>query len=241
MSPAPKPPSGPPPSQVSITAPPLRDWKFNIAIRTATPFLVQSNLARGRVTVDLKVSGTGLQPAVTGFVRVDQLTASLPFSHLDITDGYVNFAPGGNPLDPSLNIIGTSTIRDYDVRMRIFGNVSNFQILFDSTPPLAQGDIATLLATGATTSEFVENPSLLAGRATFILAQQLLTKVFKLKPNENQQAFLERLQVDIVPGSRPGTQDVSARFSLTKNYQLIGEFGQEGNVSARLRYLIRFR
>jgi autotransporter translocation and assembly factor TamB len=239
--PAPQPPSVPPPSSVSITTPPVRDWKFNVKVQTDGPFLVQSNLARGQVTVDLQVGGTGLQPTVTGFVRVDRLTASLPFSHMDITNGYIDFSPGGNPLNPSFNITGVSLIRDYEVHMRVFGNVSNFQILFDSSPPLAQGDIATLIATGSTTSEFVQDPTLLAGRASFILAQQLLTKVFKVRPNAQQQSFLERLQVDIIPGDRPGTQDISARFSLTNNWQLIGDFGQSGNVSGRLRYLIRFR
>ena len=239
--PAPQPPSVPPPSSVSITTPPVRDWKFNVKVQTDSPFLVQSNLARGQITVDLQVGGTGLQPTVTGFVRIDRLTASLPFSHMDITNGYIDFSPGGNPLNPSFNITGVSLIRDYEVHMRVFGNVSNFQILFDSSPPLAQGDIATLIATGSTTSEFVQNPALLAGRASFILAQQLLTKVFKVRPNAQQQSFLERLQVDIIPGDRPGTQDVSARFSLTNNWQLTGDFGQSGNVSGRLRYLIRFR
>jgi autotransporter translocation and assembly factor TamB len=239
--PAPQPPSVPPPSSVSVPTPPVRDWKFNIKVQTDSPFLVQSNLARGQITVDLQIGGTGLQPTVTGFVRVDQLTASLPFSHMDITNGYVDFSPGGNPLNPSFNILGVSMIRDYEVRMRVFGDVSNFQILFDSSPPLSQGDIATLLATGSTTTEFVQNPSLLAGRASFVLAQQLLSKVFKVRPNAQQQSFLERLQVDIIPGDRPGTQDISARFSLATNWQLIGEFGQEGDVSGRLRYLIRFR
>jgi autotransporter translocation and assembly factor TamB len=239
--PAPQPPAVPPPGSVSITTPPVRDWKFNVKVQTDGPFLVQSNLARGRVTVNLQIGGTGLQPTVTGFVRVDQLTASLPFSHMDITNGYVDFSPGGNPLNPSFNITGVSLIRDYEVRMRVFGDVSNFQILFDSSPPLAQGDIATLLATGSTTSEFVQDPALLAGRASFIFAQQLLTKVFKIRPNAQQQSFLERLQVDIIPGDRPGTQDISARFSLTNNWQLIGDFGQSGEVSGRLRYLIRFR
>jgi autotransporter translocation and assembly factor TamB len=239
--PAPQPPSVPPPSSVSITSPPVRDWKFNIKVQTDTPFLIQSNLARGQATVDLQVGGTGLKPTVTGFVRVDQLTASLPFSHMDISNGYVDFSPGGNPLNPSFNITGVSLVRDYEVRMRVFGDVSNFQILFDSSPPLAQGDIATLLATGSTTSEFVQDPALLAGRASFILAQQLLTKVFKVRPNAQQQSYLERLQVDIIPGDRPGTQDISARFSLTNNWQLIGDFGQAGNVTGRLRYLIRFR
>ncbi len=239
--PAPTPPAVPPPSSVGIKTAPLSNWKFNIDVRTDQQFRVESNLARGKVTINLHAAGTGATPSVTGFVRVDSLIASLPFSHLNITNGYVNFVPGGNPLDPVLNIVGTSQVRDYDVRVRIFGNVSNFQILFDSTPPLAQGDIASLLATGATTAEFVENPSLLAGRATFLLAQQLLTKVFRVRPNPNQQAFLERLQVNIIPGARAGTQDVSARFALTKNWQIIGDVGQQGDVSGRLRYFIRFR
>jgi autotransporter translocation and assembly factor TamB len=239
--PAPSPPAVAPPSAVSIQTPPLNNWKFNIDVKTDQLFRVESNVARGAVTINLHIGGTGGAPSVTGFVRIDNLVASLPFSHLNISNGFVNFPPGGNPLDPVLNIVGMSQVRDYDIRVRVFGNVSNFQILFDSTPPLAQGDIATLLATGATTGEFVDNPSLLAGRATFILAQQLLTKVFKLRSNQNQQAFLERLQVDIIPGSRPGTQDVSARFALTKNWQIIGDVGQQGDVSGRLRYLIRFR
>ena len=237
--PAPQPP-GPPPN-VSIDTPPLRDWKFNIKIQTDDPFRVQSNLARGVVLVDLQAGGTGLKPSLTGFAHIKQLTASLPFSHMEITGSYVNFNPGGNPLDPQLNIIGRSTVRDYEVTMRIFGPVSNFQVLFDSSPPLSQGDIATLLATGATSSEFVKDPSLLAGRAAFILARQLFSKVFKQQPSAQQQDFLNRLQVDIIPGQRVGTQDISARFSVTRSWQIVAEFGSVGNVSGRLRYLIRFR
>ena len=237
--PAPQPP-GPPPN-VSIDTPPLRDWKFNIKIQTDDPFRVQSNLARGIVLVDLQAGGTGLKPSLTGFAHIKQLTASLPFSRMDITSSYVNFNPGGNPLDPELNIIGRSTVRDYEVTMRIFGPVSNFRVLFDSSPPLSQGDIATLLATGATSSEFVKDPSLLAGRAAFILARQLFSKVFRGQPSAQQQDFLNRLQVDIIPGQRVGTQDISARFSVTKSWQIVAEFGSVGNVSGRLRYLIRFR
>ncbi len=155
---------------------PSKDWKFNIAIRTDDAFLIQSNLARGRVTINLQAGGTGAAPSVTGFVRVDRLTASLPFSRMEINDGMINFVQGGNILDPTLNIIGRSTVSDYDVRARIFGNVSNPTVLLDSSPPLAQGDILVLLATGSTTSQFAQDPSLLAGRASFIVRQQLSQK-----------------------------------------------------------------
>ncbi|MBV8585396.1 MAG: translocation/assembly module TamB domain-containing protein, partial [Verrucomicrobia bacterium] len=238
-SPPPQPPTVPP--QTSIQTPPLNNWKFNIAIRTTDPFLIQSNLARGRVVINLHVGGTGAKPEVTGFVRIENLVASLPFSHMTIDNSFINFVPGANPLDPNLNIIGRSTVRDYEIRMLIYGRVSNFQILFQSTPPLPQGSIATLLATGSTPEEFAQNPSLLAGRAAFVVISQLVGKIFKTNPTAQQQSYLDRLQVDIIPGSTVGSQDIRARFSLTDNWQIIGEFGSEGNVGGRLRYLVRFR
>jgi autotransporter translocation and assembly factor TamB len=237
--PAPQPPKVPP--NVSIDTPPFNNWKFNIAVVTKDPFKIQSNLARGSVVINIQVGGTGQKPLVTGYAKIEHLTASLPFSHLDINDSYVNFNSGRNPLDPELNIVGHSTVRDYDITMHIYGAVSNFKILFDSSPPLTQGDIATLLATGATSSEFVQDPSLLAGRAAFLVIRQLYAKIFKGGANQPQQEFLDRLEVDVIPGQKVGSQDISARFSVTRSWQVVAQFGSIGNVSGQLRYLIRFR
>ena len=237
--PAPQPPKTPP--NVSVDTPPFNNWKFNIAVVTKDPFKIQSNLARGSVVINIQAGGTGQKPSVTGYAKIDHLTASLPFSHMDINDSYVNFNSGQNPLDPELNIIGRSTVRDYDITMHIYGPVSNFKILFDSSPPLTQGDIATLLATGATSSEFVQDPSLLAGRAAFLVIRQLYSKIFKGGANQPQQEFLDRLEVDVIPGQKVGSQDISARFSVTRSWQVVAEFGSIGNVSGQLRYLIRFR
>jgi autotransporter translocation and assembly factor TamB len=239
--PPPQPPQGAMP-KIAVETPPFKDWKFNIAVRTDDPFLIQSNLARGRITINLQAGGTGAAPSLTGFVRVDRLVASLPFSKMEITDGRIDFVQGANILDPSLNIVGRSTVSDYDVRARIFGNVSNPTVLLDSSPPLAQGDILVLLATGATTSEFAQDPSLLAGRATFIVLQQIFRKFF---PNTNRadqqkEPFIDRFSVNIIPGNRAGEQNIVSSFKLTKNWQIIGDFGTS-SYQARLKYLIRFR
>ena len=45
--PPPQPPAGAMP-KIAVDTPPFKDWKFNISIRTDDPFLIQSNLARGR-------------------------------------------------------------------------------------------------------------------------------------------------------------------------------------------------
>jgi autotransporter translocation and assembly factor TamB len=239
--PPPQPPAGAMP-KIAVDTPPFRDWKFNIVIRTDDAFLIQSNLARGRVTINLQAGGTGGAPTVTGYVQVDRLVASLPFSKMEINGGRIDFVQGGNILDPTLNIVGRSTVSDYDVRARIFGHVSNPTVLLDSSPPLAQGDILVLLATGSTTSEFAQNPSLLAGRATFIVIEQLFRKYFPStnRADEQREPFIDRFSVNVIPGNRIGEQDIVASFKVTKNWQIIGIIGPS-SYQGRLKYLIRFR
>jgi autotransporter translocation and assembly factor TamB len=239
--PPPQPPAGAMP-KIAIETPPFKDWKFNIAIRTDNPFLVQSNLARGRVSVNLQAGGTGSAPTVTGAVRIDRLVADLPFSKMEIDGGTINFVQGANILDPSLSIVGRSTVSDYDVRARIFGNVSNPTVLLDSSPPLSQGDILVLLATGSPTSTFAQDPSLLAGRATFIVLQQIYKKFFPStnRADESKEPFIDRFSVNVTPGDRAGEQNIVSTFKLTKNWQIIGDFGTS-SYQGRLKYLIRFR
>ena len=240
--PPPQPPAAGPPPSISVTTPPFNAWKFNIAVVTDDPFLIQSNLARGRVSIHLQAGGTGAAPSVTGNVLINRLVASLPFSKMEIDNGRIDFVQGANILDPTLSITGRSTVRDYEVRLRIFGNVSKPTILLDSSPPLAQGDILVLLATGATTSEFAQDPSLIAGRATFIVLQQLFGKFFPStnRADEQKEPFIDRFSVNIIPGRKAGEQEISTSFRLTKNWMIIGDFGGS-SYQGRLKYLVRFR
>ena len=239
--PPPQPPTGAMP-KIAVDTPPFNNWKFNIGVRTDDPFLIQSNLARGKVTINLQAGGTGAAPSLTGFVRVDRLVASLPFSKMVINDGRIDFSQGANILNPSLSIVGRSTVSDYEVTARIFGNVSNPTILLESSPPLAQGDILVLLATGSPTSAFQQDPSLLAGRATFIVLQQVFRKFFPPTnhADEQKEPFIDRFSVNILPGNRVGEQDIVSSFKLTKNWQIIGNFGTN-SYQGRLKYLVRFR
>ena len=154
----------------------------------------------------------------------------------------IDFVQGANLLNPSLSITGRSTVSDYDVRARIFGNVSNPTVLLDSSPPLAQGDILVLLATGSPASAFAQDPSLLAGRASFIVLEQVFKKFFPNanRTDEQKEPFIDRFSVNIMPGNRVGEQDIVSSFKLTKNWEIIGDFGTLG-YQGRLKYLVRFR
>ncbi len=239
--PAPKPPAAP--TTVSFPTPPLRDWTFDIAIKSKDPFLIRGNLANGAASIDLKLGGSGLQPTLTGSVRIDNFVASLPFSKLNITSGYVYFSED-NPFVPTLDIQGTSEMRDYNINVYISGSASNPQTVLSSEPPLPQEDIVSLLATGATTQELTGSGGgdVLAGRAAALLFQKLYRKVFKKKDASENESLSDRIQVDaggVDP--RTGKQELTTTLKLNDQFQLVGGLDVQGYLRGEVRYLIRFR
>src|SRR5207247_11156507 len=89
--PAPKPPSARP--EFSFPEPPFRDWKFDVAIRTKDPVDIRGNLATGGAIADLKLTGTGLRPELQGTVRLENVEATLALSRLQVSYGFLYFAP----------------------------------------------------------------------------------------------------------------------------------------------------
>jgi hypothetical protein len=141
-------------TNVSFPEPPLRDMKFDVAIKTRAddPFLVRGNLANGGATIDLRLGGTGLEPTLEGAINIREFTATLPFSKLTITRGLVYFSKDA-PFEPKLDLQADSTLRDYLIHAYIFGSGNDPQVQLSSEPPLPHADIVALLATGITTNE----------------------------------------------------------------------------------------
>ncbi|HEX9659140.1 MAG TPA: translocation/assembly module TamB domain-containing protein, partial [Rhodothermales bacterium] len=238
--PAPVPP--PPPPGITLDGP-LANWNFDVAVTTRDPFLIRGNLANGGAVVDLKLVGKGADPVLDGSVRIVDFVASLPFSRLNVTHGFVYFSPDA-PFEPNLDIQGESFLRNYRIRVYIYGSVRDAQTIFTSEPPLPQEEIISLLATGTTTAELTGDSSVVAGRAAALLAQKLWRSVFKRKrdTDEDPDPFMDRFDVDIGGvDPRTGEQEVRASFKMTDHFQLIGGLGFRGNARGEARYLIRFK
>lgn len=228
----------------SIDAPPFRGWNFDIAVKTVEPLVVRGNLANGFAYADLHLGGNGLAPAMEGTARIENFVASLPFSRLTVDYGYLYFGQGA-PFNPTLDIHGTSRIRDYNINVYIYGTASEPQTLFTSEPALAQEEVIALLATGATSQELKENNQMLAGRAGVLLLQNLYHKIFKphappasAKPDQP----LDRFSLDVgTVDPRTGRQEINGRFKLTNQYEIDAGVDVQGDVQLQLRYLLRFR
>jgi len=238
-----RPPPQPPQSrpQFSIPQPPLRDWKFDVAIKTKDPFLIRGNLANGGAILNLHLTGTGLRPSLDGYVRLQNVDATLPFSRLEISSGYLNFEPS-DPLNPKIDMHGKSVIRDYTINVYMYGTVLAPEAIFTSEPPLPQEEIISLLATGTTREELTGNNNVLAGRAAMLLVQQLYRKTFKQGQGTQSSSVFDRLDLDVgTVDPRTGQQQAIARFKINDQFVVLGDVGVGGDYRGMLKYLIRFR
>jgi hypothetical protein len=236
--PAPQPLSERP--EFSLPTPPLRDWKFDVAIKTKDPVLIHGNLATGGATGDLKLTGTGLRPELQGEVRMQNVEATLPFSRLEVSRGSLTFDPSDS-MNPRIDLEGTSVIRDYTVRVYVYGTLLSPEAIFTSEPPLAQEEIISLISTGATRQE-LSSGNVLAGRAAMLLVQQLYRKIVKKgEPTESNTVF-NRLDLDLgTVDPRTGQQQATVRFKIDDHLVLTGDVGVRGDFRGKLKYLIRFR
>jgi len=228
------------PDFFSFPNPPLRDWKFDVAIKTKNPVLIRGNLATGGATGDLKLTGTGLRPALHGVVQMQDVEATLPFSRLEVSRGSLTFSPEDS-MNPTIDLQGTSVIRDYTVRVYVYGTLLSPEAIFTSEPPLAQEEIISLISTGATRQE-LSTGNVLAGRAAMLLVQQLYRKIVKKgEPTESNTVF-NRLDLDLgTVDPRTGQQQATVRFKIDDHFVLTGDVGVHGDFRGKLKYLIRFR
>ena len=248
--PKPAPKSAPRQANISFPNPPLRDWKFDVAIKTRDddPFLVRGNMANGAAALSLRLAGTGLKPWLDGNIRIDSFNANLPFSRLSVTRGYLYFAEDA-PFQPTLDLQAESRARDYLIGAYIYGTAANPQIALSSEPPLPHADIVSLLATGTTTADLGANAEALASRAAMLAVKQLYQKMFKRgtppPPTTAKTAdgnLLDRFQMELGSTSNvSGRQEIITRFKINDQLYLIGDAGVDGQFTGRLKYLIRFR
>jgi autotransporter translocation and assembly factor TamB len=237
--PAPQPPSARP--TFSIPQPPLRDWKFDVAVKTKDPFLIRGNLANGGATSDLRLTGTGLTPLLEGVVRLENVEATLPFSRLEIAYGFLYFDPSDS-FNPKIDLHGTSLIRDYTIHVYVYGTSLAPEAIFTSEPPLPQEEIISLLATGTTRAELTGNNNVLAGRAAMLLVQQLYRKIFKKGAATQSNSVFDRLQLEVgAVDPRTGQQSATARYKINQQFMLIGDLEVGGDFRGMLKYVIRFR
>ena len=101
----------------SIRKPPFRDMTFDVRLTSKNPFRIRNNLVNGALRPELKLTGTGEFPVLSGTVYVDPTRINVPAGRLVFESGVIRFDPN-RPDRPTLDLMGKcadARLRCYDV------------------------------------------------------------------------------------------------------------------------------
>lgn len=131
----------------------LEQVRFDVNIDTATPILVDNNLARAEVTADLRLLGTPYEPGLAGRLTVlEESEITLNERRYAVDRGVITFL-GERRILPSFDLQLETTARNYDITLSVTGTPGDTETLLTSNPTLPEPDIMALLVTGRTLDE----------------------------------------------------------------------------------------
>jgi len=217
----------------------LKDWTFDLRVKTRDPLLISGNLANGAISADVLLSGKGAAPQITGGANIDRLLLKLPFSLVKITQGAVKMNPA-TPFDPALDIRGESRVGSNDITLYVYGDSTNPKTRFVSSPPMSEPDIVTLLATGTTLNGSASDlASEAASRAALLFLSELYRKTFNKKKIVREEP--PKLHMTVNPsGADRSSDSVQATYDLTEKWRITGRFTPAGRMKALLGYVLHF-
>lgn len=219
----------------------FEDWPLNVVVTTVNPVLIRGNLGRGAIDAAIRVEGTLGDPRPNGQARIRDAVVSLPFSTLEVREGYLNFTPETG-FDPTLDVRATSEPRPYRVQIYAYGPVSNPKLVLTSQPPLPEEEIMTLLATG-TTTEGLEDPQVASSRALQLLIEELRRGRFlfgdRLRP---VLGLLDNVEFTLAD-SDPYDSDsyTSATVKLSERWYIAAGLGETGDQRVLVVWRCRFK
>ena len=137
-----------------VEAPPSRSFAQSVALNIAVHSANNVNLVSRTVSVggsaNLQVRGTLADPVILGRATLTGGDILLNNKRFVLIGGTVQFA-NLTQTEPSVNLSLTTTIQQYNIRLRFEGPIDQLRTQYTSDPALPSADIINLLAFGQTT------------------------------------------------------------------------------------------
>jgi autotransporter translocation and assembly factor TamB len=176
--------------------PPLSDARFDVRVRAANAFVVDTNLMEARLRPDCRLSGTGEAPTLSGPVYVEDATLILPSGKMFLQQGVLEFLPKV-PFRPEIGLTWRQQSQGYDIRASVTGTLDEFEIALSSTPPLPSDDLYVLVFTGQPPQDRWQDRSTQAMQSVALfLARDQLVRWLARDPDA-AESLLERFEVEV--------------------------------------------
>ena len=216
-------PSAPPASD-----PALSNMQLNVRVTSIPVLRVETNLVRDmQARIDLRVTGTALQPSLFGRISVTQGQVVFQGSRYFINRGDIDFV---NPfrIEPVVNFELETRVRDVDLALVLSGPARKMNLSYRSDPPLQFNELVSLITAGRAPSQdpvfasrqAIEQQGLLQAGASTVLSNALSQPV----SSRLRRFFgVSRLRVDPQIGGAEANPSarISTEQQLTSDLTLI--------------------
>ena len=188
--------------------------KLDIAVQTSRDLDLASSAVSLQGQANLRVIGTAADPVIVGRTEFTAGDIFLMNKRYQIERGIIEFS---NPkrTEPVLNVVLTTTINQYNLRLTFLGSLEKLKTSYVSDPPLPTADIINLIARGQTAQQAAATASNFA--ATSLLAQGAASQV---SSGVQKLAGLSSLSIDPTLGgndSNPGAR-IAMQKRVTRSF-----------------------
>ena len=121
---------------------------LDITLETKNALEVKTSFLETQLQIGIGLQGTLENPELSGSIGLENGTLAFPYRPLTITHGTIYFLPH-QLYDPIVELIAKGKIRKYQVTLRCNGSLQHPNISFESTPPLTEEQVITLLVAGS--------------------------------------------------------------------------------------------
>jgi hypothetical protein len=215
---------------------------LDLNIETKKPLHISTSFLQTDAFVALKIEGTTINPHISGSLSLAGGSLAFPFKPLYIMHAKLYWLPDQLD-DPVIELVARGTLKKYQVTMRVNGSLKQPHIRFESTPPLTEEQIVTLLLAGS------EKGSLILVMPSLIMnnIQQILFGP-EQSPSKLERYFKNLLiplkNIRIVPSfaDQSGRGGFKGALEVTINDKLHGiiqkNFGQPEDTKFEVEYLV---
>lgn len=241
--------------------------RVDINFRADRNLIFENNVGEGELKGEVRLKGDTSRLGIAGEVEVIRGKVIYKEHEFKITSGVIEF-PDPKKFDAIFDFTAEGKVREYIIQILAQGNIKDFKVTMNSTPPLSDIDIASLLSFGFTTKEIQER----GGGAPAYGAASILTR--EVEDKFKDYVGFDRFHIDpyyskVTGTTEPkltvgkelsedasvlyskglsgtGEQEVQMEYRLFRNFSLMGgwsSFGasREGDLGADMKFRFEFR
>jgi translocation and assembly module TamB len=190
-----------PPSPDSLA----QNVKLEISVQSSSQLTAATSQLSVEGQANLRIIGTAADPVVVGRATLTSGDIFFNGHQFHLERGIITFVDP-NQTQPVLNVLITTTIRQYNLSISLVGPIDKLRTGFVSDPPLPPADVINLIARGQTTQE---------GAPTSFGANSILAAgLGQVGSNVTKLTGISGLQIDPLIGGN--NTNPSARLGIQK-------------------------